>query len=154
MNTISDEIQMNPLNQVQRDIATIIRESKWVKEHRVEVIEQNSQDLKFLLQKTVSQLRGVCVVVGVDSMTNNPPALEVDTTITVSESVLINREKANAATALDVAQAIIALVDGEWWHFEELKHEAFDAGILRVTLTFKGLVERHTICPSTAKQED
>lgn len=149
---ISDKVQMNPLRQVQRDIATILRESQWMKDHNVEIIEQDSQGLKFLLQKTVAQLRNVCVVVGVDGMTNDHPALEVETTISAVESVLVNRSKPDAATALDVIQAAIALVDGEWWHFDDMKHEAMEQGMLRATATFKGLVERHTVCLSDNTQ--
>ena len=149
---ISDKVQMNPLRQVQRDIATILRDSQWMKDHNVEIIEQDSQGLKFLLQKTVAQLRNVCVVVGVDGMTNDHPALEVETTISAVESVLVNRSKPDAATALDVIQAAIALVDGEWWHFDDMKHEAMEQGILRATATFRGLVERHTVCFSDNTQ--
>lgn len=149
---ISDKVQMNPLRQVQRDIATILRDSQWMKDHNVEIIEQDSQGLKFLLQKTVAQLRNVCVVVGVDGMTNDHPALEVETTISAVESVLVNRSKPDAATALDVIQAAIALVDGEWWHFDDMKHEAMEQGVLRATATFKGLVERHTVCLSDNTQ--
>lgn len=149
---ISDKVQMNPLRQVQRDIATILRDSQWMKDHNVEIIEQDSQGLKFLLQKTVAQLRNVCVVVGVDGMTNDHPALEVETTISAVESVLVNRSKPDAATALDVIQAAIALVDGEWWHFDDMKHEAMEQGMLRATATFKGLVERHTVCLSDNTQ--
>lgn len=149
---ISDKVQMNPLRQVQRDIATILRDSQWMKDHNVEIIEQDSQGLKFLLQKTVAQLRNVCVVVGVDGMTNDHPALEVETTISAVESVLVNRSKPDAATALDVIQAAIALVDGEWWHFDDMKHEAMEQGMLRATATFKGLVERHTVCFSDNTQ--
>lgn len=149
---ISDKVQMNPLRQVQRDIATILRDSQWMKDHNVEIIEQDSQGLKFLLQKTVAQLRNVCVVVGVDGMTNDHPALEVETTISAVESVLVNRSKPDAATALDVIQAAIALVDGEWWHFDDMKHEALEQGMLRATATFKGLVERHTVCFSDNTQ--
>ena len=144
---ISDKIQMNPLRQVQREIADLLRASQWMKDHGVEIIEQDSQGLRFLLQKTVAQLKGVCVVVGVDRMTNDNPAIEVETTVTATESVLVNRSKADAATALDVALAAIALIDGEWWHFDDLQHEALEQGVLRATVTFRGLVERHKVCP-------
>ena len=144
---ISDKIQMNPLRQVQREIADLLRASQWMKDHGVEIIEQDSQGLRFLLQKTVAQLKGVCVVVGVGRMTNDNPAIEVETTVTATESVLVNRSKADAATALDVAQAAIALIDGEWWHFDDLQHESLDRGVLRATVTFRGLVERHKVCP-------
>ena len=144
---ISDKIQMNPLRQVQREIADLLRASQWMKDHGVEIIEQDSQGLRFLLQKTVAQLKGVCVVVGVDRMTKDNPAIEVETTVTATESVLVNRSKADAATALDVAQAAIALIDGEWWHFDDLQHESLEQGVLRATVTFRGLVERHKVCP-------
>ena len=144
---ISDKIQMSPLRQVQREIADLLRASQWMKDHGVEIIEQDSQGLRFLLQKTVAQLKGVCVVVGVDRMTNDNPAIEVETTVTATESVLVNRSKADAATALDVAQAAIALIDGEWWHFDDLQHESLEQGVLRATVTFRGLVERHKVCP-------
>lgn len=143
---ISDKIQMNPLRQVQRDIADLLRASEWMKGHNVEIIEQDSQGLRFLLMRTVAQLKGVCVVVGVDGMVNDNPAIEVETTITATESVLVNREKPDAASALDVIQAAIALVDGEWWHFEEMKHESFEQGVLRATATFRGLVRRNNTC--------
>ena len=144
---ISDKIQMNPLRQVQREIADLLRASQWMKDHGVEIIEQDSQGLRFLLQKTVAQLKGGCVVVGADRMTNDNPAIEVETTVTATESVLVNRSKADAATALDVAQAAIALIDGEWWHFDDLQHESLEQGVLRATVTFRGLVERHKVCP-------
>ena len=144
---ISDKIQMNPLRQVQREIADLLRASQWMKDHGVEIIEQDSPGLRFMLQKTVAQLKGVCVVVGVDRMTNDNPAIEVETTVTATESVLVNRSKADAATALDVAQAAIALIDGEWWHFDDLQHESLEQGVLRATVTFRGLVERHKVCP-------
>ena len=144
---ISDKIQMNPLRQVQREIADLLRASQWMKDHGVEIIEQDSQGLRFLLQKTVAQLKGVCVVVGVDRMTNDNPAIEVETTVKATESVLVNRAKADAATALDVAQAVIALIAGEWWHFDDLKHESLEQGVLLATVTFRGLVERHKVCP-------
>ena len=144
---ISDKIQMNPLRQVQREIADLLRASQWMKDHGVEIIEQDSQGLRFLLQKTVAQLKGVCVVVGVDRMTNDNPASEVETTVTATESVPVNRSKADAATALDVAQAAIALIDGEWWHFDDLQHESLEQGVRRATVTFRGLVERHKVCP-------
>ena len=137
---ISDKIQMNPLRQVQREIADLLRASQWMNDHGVEIIEQDSQGLRFLLQKTVAQLK-------VDRMTNDNPAIEVETTVTATESVLVNRSKADAATALDVAQAAIALIDGEWWHFDDLQHESLEQGVLRATVTFRGLVERHKVCP-------
>ena len=139
---ISDEIQMNPVRKVQKIVADIIRGAKWFSIHNVEIIEQDSQALRFLLMKTVNQLKGVSVVVGVDGLRNNYPAIEVDLTITAAESVLVNRAKPNSVTAIDAIQAAIAVVDGEWWQFQSMEHNSSGSGILVATANFKGLVER------------
>ena len=44
-------------------------------------------------------------------------------------------------------QAAVEVIDGEWWHFDDLQHESLEQGVLRATVTFRGLVERHKVCP-------
>lgn len=151
---VRDEEPKTPLRKVQREIANLLRASQWMKDHAVEIIEQDSQGLRFLLERTVAQLRSVCVVVGVDRMTNDHPAIEVETTVTATESVLVNRSKANAATALDVAQMAISILDGYCWKFDEMNHESLEQGVLRATVTFRGLVERDEVCPNQTEKED
>lgn len=136
------EKTINPIGQVQKEIADILRSSDFFKSHRIDVIEQNKQGLKFLLQKTVAQIKGVVVVVGIDSFTNDYPALEMEITVSATENVVQNRVSDSSVTAIDVIQAAIEKVDGEWWHFEECRHEAPADGILQATATFKGLVKR------------
>lgn len=134
----------NPLSRVQSEIAKILRDNEWVKSHNVEVIEQNSQALSFLLQKSAAQINNVIVIVGVDDFENNPPVLETTVTITATENVIMNRQRADSVTALDVMQVAIELIDGQDWCFQEAKHESPAQGILQASSTFKGQVLRTT----------
>ena len=139
------KIKMNPIWQVQKEIADMLRADEWMKAHRVTIIEQDAQGLRFLLEKSVGQIKGVVLVVGCDKFTNDFPALEVTTTITCIENVLTNRVSPDSATALDAVQAAIEVVDGEWWHFDECEHIAPEAGVLQATAFFRGLVKREQI---------
>lgn len=142
------EKMMNPLSRVQREIANIIRADPWIQSHRVEVIEQNAQELAFLLQKSIAQLNGVAIVVGTDDIENNPPVFNTTTTITATENVVMNRTGENYATALDAMQVVIRAVDGADWCFDNLKHEAPTQGVLQATATFRGQVLRDTTTDS------
>ena len=137
-----EKIKMNPIGQVQKTIADMLRADEWMKAHRVTIVEQDAQGLRFLIEKSVGQIRGVVVVVGCDKFTNDYPALEVTTTISCIENVLNNRVGADAATALQVVQAAIQIVDGEWWHFDECEHQNPAEGVLQATAFFRGLVKR------------
>lgn len=139
------KIKMNPIRQVQKEIADMLRADEWMKAHRVTIIEQDAQGLRFLLEKSVGQIKGVVLVVGCDKFTNDFPALEVTTTITCIENVLTNRVSPDSATALDAVQAAIEIIDGEWWHFDECEHSAPEAGVLQATAFFRGLVKREQI---------
>ena len=139
------KIKMNPIRQIQKEIADMLRADEWMKAHRVTIIEQDAQGLRFLLEKSVGQIKGVVLVVGCDKFTNDFPALEVTTTITCIENVLTNRVSPDSATALDAVQAAIEIVDGEWWHFDECEHSAPEAGVLQATAFFRGLVKREQI---------
>ena len=66
---------MNPVSQVQEILASLLREQPWFSTHRVEIIEQNKADLKFLLDKQIAALKNVVVVIGCDGMTNQYPNL-------------------------------------------------------------------------------
>ena len=139
-----DYWKRNPLSRVQHDIAERLRANEWMQAHRVEIIEQNAQALSFLLQRSIAQIANVVIVVGVDGMTNNPPALEAETTLTATENVIMNRTSADAATALDAIQVAIEVVDGLEWCFQRMEHETPTQGILQATATFRGQVTRDT----------
>lgn len=135
---------MNPIGDVQFVIAQTLRECPWFADNRVEIIEQNKADLKFLLDKQVAALKNVVLVVGADGMTNQKDALEVETTITAVEYVPLNRAGGDGSfvTAIEAVEAAIQLLDGEWWHFFNLTHETPAERTLQATATFRGLVNR------------
>lgn len=133
---------MNPVAQVQGIIAGLLRECPWFADNRVEVIEQNKSDLRFLLEKQLTAMKNVVVVVGCDMMTNQYPNLELTTTITAIEYVPMNRASKQFVTAIDVIQAAIEVVDGEWWHFDSMSHESPAASTLQATASFRGCVQR------------
>lgn len=134
--------EMTPLSRVQREIADLLRADEWIRKHRIEIVEQNSQALSFVLQKSISQVNNVVVIVGTDEMTNNPPVLEAVTTVSATENVVMNRQGVDYASALDVMQKVIDIVDGREWKFEDMRHDAPTQGVLQATATFRGQVTR------------
>lgn len=137
-------METTPLSRVQKEIADLLRADEWMRSHRVEIIEQNSQALSYLLQKSITQVNNVVVVVGTDEMTNNPPVLEALTTLSATENVIMNRQAVNYASALDVIQKAIEIIDGREWKFEDMRHDAPTQGVLQATATFRGQVTRTT----------
>jgi len=134
----------NPVQDMQHYIAEMLRKEEWFEAHRVTIIEQNSQQLAFLLRTKLDELRGVSLVVGVDGMDNNHPSREVQITIAATERVTLNRAKQGFATAIDAALAAVQMLDGadygnvqQAFHFGTLRHTAAqDLDILRATATF------------------
>lgn len=135
---------MHTTRDVQFVIAQILRAHPWFANNRVEILEQNKADLKFLLDKKVGALKNVVLVVGVDGFTNQHPELEVEATISTIEYVPLNRAGGDGTfvTAIDAAEAAVQVIDGEWWHFMGLSHETPAERVLTATASFKGLVNR------------
>lgn len=143
----------NAAGLVQRKVADILRAEPWFKTHRVEIIEQDSQRLAFLLKTRLDQLKGVSLVVGVDGMSNDHPALEMLVTVSATERVTLNRATQGFVTALQAAQAAVHLIDTapsdgtqQVWHFKDLRHESVrELDVFKATATFGGLVSRRTL---------
>ena len=141
---------MSPVNFVQKLIAEKLRNEPWFSAHDVRIVEQNSQDLQFLLRTKLDELKFVSLVVGVDSIRNDHTGLEVQFTVTCSERVTLNRAKQGFATAIDAACAAVQVLDcsdeggvEQVWHFEDLRHESIrETDMLRATATFGGIVNR------------
>lgn len=144
---------MNPINFVQGLIAGKLRDEPWFSAHNVRIVEQNSQELQFLLRTKLDELKFVSLVVGVDSIRNDHTGLEVQFTVTCTERVTLNRAKQGFATAIDAACAAVHVLDcsdeggvEQVWHFEDLRHESVrDTDMLRATATFGGIVNRFFI---------
>jgi len=141
---------MNPVMDVQKALADMLREEPWFAAHNVKVIEQNSQELAFLLRTKLDEMKGVSLVIGVDGMNNECEGLEMKITVTCTERVTINRAKQGFATAIDACQAAIQVLDCADWqgvpqvfHFQDMRHESSrEVDLLRATATFGGIVKR------------
>lgn len=144
----------SPVAVVQKVLADKLRNEPWFAAHNVKVIEQNSQELAFLLRTKLDEMRGVSLIVGVDGFENCHTGLEMRITVTCTERVTINRAKQGFVTAIDAAYAAVAMIDcSEWdgvpqvFHFQNLNHEADrTVDLLRATATFGGIVNRIPIC--------
>jgi hypothetical protein len=137
---------MNPVREVQGEIASLLASEPWFKAHGVEIVEQDKQDLAFLIKKAMASVAHVCLVVGVDRITNDHPAMECTVTVTATEHVLANRAKQGFVSAIDAALAAIQMLDGERWHFDELEHTSQEqTDVLQATVRFRGLVSRDFI---------
>ena len=129
----------------QHAIAEKLREDPWFELHRVRLIEQNSEELAFLIQQEIDKLDGPICVIGTDAERNDHPAVEVDISFNITEVVPLNRSYAGFVTAIQVAEAIIDDLDGEDWHWnDDLRHEVPNegAGILVAHTTFRALLDR------------
>ena len=133
---------MDAVGQVQECIAALLNAQTWFAAHGVEIIQQNKADLAFLLNKQVGALQNVVMVVGCDHMTNQNPALEMTITVTAVENVPLNRARDGWCSAIDAVQAAIYVIDGEWWHFDNMSHDTPAERVLQATATFRGLVKR------------
>ena len=134
--------------EVQKMIAGILREDEWFKAHRVTVVEQDSEELAFMLRKKVEAIEGPVLVVGTDSLSNDYPAVEATVFVAVTEVIPTNRATQGFTTAIAAVEAAIDDIDGDDWHWaEDLRHETprEGSGILVARTSFKGCVERPSI---------
>lgn len=155
----NDNMLNNPLAVVQTIIAEALRVSEWMKEFRVSIIEQNSQGLRFLLQKASEQMQGIVLVVGVTHVENNPPVFEMYITVEAKEYVLMNRESATYATALDAVQAASVIIEGigaeqgqKRFILKTIEHQEVESGVLVATATFQGQIGKWVSSDYDGKQ--
>ena len=131
--------------ELQKTLADILRADEWFREHRVTIVERDSEEMAFILQKELSSIEGPVLVVGTDSTRNEYPAAEATIFVSATEIVPTNRSMQGFATAIAAVEAAIDDIDGEDWHWaEDLRHETpqENSGILIARTSFKGYVER------------
>lgn len=136
---------------VQHMVAEKLRGDKWFLENRCDIIEQNEQQLAYLIRKKMSEFVGPVVVVAVDDIKNNHPAVEVSLTVNITEVVVINRDFGQFASAIEVGEAVVSILDGVEWHFDELRHDTPGNGVLTCAVRFSGMVSRE--CEDSAMDE-
>lgn len=123
----------------QKEVADILRADPWFTDHRCAIVERESKDMLRLVETALDQLDGPVVIAGVDSMTNNYPAVEVELSCEVTEAVASNRLRDRFATAMQVAQRVVQDIDGPVWRWQDTREEEPEQWALRATAKFRGL---------------
>ena len=138
---------MRPHHYIQKLMADALRANETLREAGVTVLEQNSQDLAFLLKKPLSQIDAPVVVVTCDKARKRhsaPVEWELEFSVMVTENVPLNRERPAFLTALDVAFIAVETLDSPELriHKEEspVKHTTPARGILEAEARFAARV--------------
>lgn len=138
---------MRPHHYIQKIMADALRANETLREAGVTVLEQNSQDLAFLLAKPMSQIDAPVVVVTCDKARKRhtqPAEWELECSVMVTENVPLNRKRPAFLTALDVAFVACEVLDdpqqGIHQTAEPVKHATPARGILEAEARFAARV--------------
>lgn len=106
---------MMPHEYIQKLLADRLRGNETLLAAGVTVLEQNSQDLAFMLEKEDAAVSAPVAVVTCDKMRKartSPRVWELECAVMVTETAPTNRERTGFLTALDVAFLAAELLDG------------------------------------------
>lgn len=139
---------MRPHHYIQKLMADALRANETLSEAGVTVLEQNSQELAFLLKKPMSQIDAPVVVVTCDKARKRhtqPAEWELECSVMVTENVPLNRDERTAfLTALDVAFVACEVLDNPQGGFHQtadpVKHTTPARGILEAEARFAARV--------------
>lgn len=138
---------MRPHNYIQSAMADALRANETLRAAGVTVVEQNSQDLSFLLKKPMAQVDAPVVVVTCDRARkrhSQPVEWELECSIMVTENVPLNRDRPAFLTALDVAFIACEVLDdpqlGIHQTADPVKHTTPARGILEAEARFAARV--------------
>ena len=128
-------------------MADALRENETLRTAGVEVLEQDSQALAFMLKKPMSQINAPVAVVTCDRARKRhtqPEELELECCVMVTENVPLNRDRPEFLTALDVAFIACEVLDdpqlGIHQTAEPVKHTTPARGILEAEARFAARV--------------
>lgn len=134
---------MRPHHYIQKLMAEALRANERLRKAGVTVLEQNSQELAFMLKKPMSQIDAPVVVVTCDKARKRhsaPVEWELECSVMVTENVPINRERPLFLTALDVAFVACEVLDqprgGIHQTDDPVKHTTPARGILEAEAKF------------------
>lgn len=97
---------MRPHRFIQKVMADALRANETLRAAGVTVIEQDSQELAYLLKKPLAQIDAPVVVVTCDKARKRytqPVEWDLECSVMVTENVPLNRERPDFLTALEVA---------------------------------------------------
>ena len=128
-------------------MADALRANETLRAAGVEVLEQDSQELAFLLKKPMSQIEAPVVVVTCDKARKRhsaPVEWELECSVMVTENVPRNRDRPAFLTALDVAFVACEVLDapqlGIHQTADPVKHTTPARGILEAEARFAARV--------------
>ena len=128
-------------------MADTLRADETLRAAGVTAIEQDSQDLAFLLKKPMSQIDAPVVVVTCDRARKRhaqPEEWELECSVMVTENVPLNRDRPEFLTALDVAFVACEVLDapqlGIHQTADPVKHTTPARGILEAEARFAARV--------------
>lgn len=116
------------------------RIAPWCKPHKVNILVQDSADIRFHVNEAIDKVTGVLCLVAVTAYRGYPPAAELDIGIICTEAVAINRSTSAWVSALDAAQQIGAILGGPVYRVIGIEHDSPEKGVLEATLTVRTLV--------------
>lgn len=138
---------MRPQHFIQKIMADALRENETLRTAGVEVLEQDSQALAFMLKKPMSQINAPVAVVTCDRARKRhtqPEEWELECCVMVTENVPLNRDRPEFLTALDVAFIACEVLDdpqlGIHQTAEPVKHTTPARGILEAEARFAARV--------------
>ena len=138
---------MRPHYYIQKLMADALRANETLREAGVTILEQNSQELAFMLKKPLGQIDAPVVVVTCDKARkrhSSPVVWELESSVMVTENVPLYRERPTYLTALDVAFVACEVLDDPQGGIhpteEPVKHTTPARGILEAEARFAARV--------------
>ena len=136
---------VKPGENVVRDLLVWLRdhlsEDPWYAEHGVPLLIENQKDILAEVEELLATTTGIAVVLKVPRAENNRPALNVTLELRVLENPLLNRCRANAATALDVAWHAALALDGPAAMLRTVEHVE-DEALFIASATLDCVIQR------------
>lgn len=118
-----------------------LNKDPWYAEHGVTILIENQKDILSEMKRLLTATFGVAMVLKVPHASNNRPALNVTFELLVSENPLINRNRANFATALDVAWHAALALDGPTAMLRDVEHVE-DTHLFQARATLECIINR------------
>lgn len=129
-------------NPTPRDLQATIRDrltaDGWFAEHGVEIILQDEGEICAIVAQQTTQLENVTLIIAVSQLEMDQPGWIVHLQLIISEQVTTNREKANYATAMDVAVRAALTIDDEDFHVDRITQSMDQAsGLFQTAVDFR-----------------
>lgn len=139
---------MRPHHYIQKLMADALRANETLREAGVTILEQNSQELAFQLNKPMSKIGAPVVVVTCNKARKRhtqPVEWDLECSVMVTEHVPLNRDRPAFLTALDVAFVACEVLDdpkgGIHQTADPVKHTTPARGILEAVAMFAASVK-------------